>query len=69
MVHKKMPYILAGIPHFDVTDHNLLISILTNRRLDEIENPRLQQMRTSIMAYNFTAHWRKSAQRYAAGVS
>ena len=48
--------------HFDViTDHNPLISILNNLRLDEIDNPRLQHLRTKIMAFNFTAVWHKDA--------
>jgi len=34
---------LAGLQHFKVlTDHNPLIPILNNHRLDEIENPHLQ---------------------------
>ena len=36
---------LAGLQHFQViTDHNPLIPILNNHRLDEIENPRLQRL-------------------------
>ena len=46
---------LAGLQHFQVvTDHNPLIPILNNHRLDEIENPRLQRLRTRILGYNFT---------------
>ena len=53
---------LAGLPHFQIiTDHNPLLAILNHRRLDEIENPRLQRLRTKLMAYNFTAHWQKGA--------
>ena len=53
---------LAGLQHFDIiTDHNPLLSILNNRRLDEIENPRLQRLRTKLMAYHFTAHWQKGS--------
>ena len=38
---------LAGLQHFQVvTDHNPLIPILNSHRLDEIENPRLQCLRT-----------------------
>ena len=53
---KKCHLFLAGLGHFTiVTDHNPLIPILNSHRLDEIENPRLQCMRTRIMSYNFTA--------------
>ncbi len=56
----KCKLLLAGLPHFMVvTDHHPLISILNNHRLDEIKNPRLQRLRTRIMAYNFTAEWVK----------
>ena len=52
---------LAGLPHFDIIiDHNSLLSIL-NCRLGEIKNPRLQCLRTTLMAYHFTAHWQKEA--------
>ena len=44
---KKCYIFLAGINHFTVvTDHNPLIPILNSHRLDEIENPRLQRLRT-----------------------
>ena len=57
---KKCQKFLAGLSHFEiVVDHNPLLSILNNRRLDEIENPRLQRMRTKLMLYNFTARWQK----------
>ena len=49
---------LGGMQHFQVvTDHNPLIPILNSHRLDKIENPRLQRLRTWLMAYNFTAIW------------
>ena len=48
---------LAGLPHSDIiTDHKPLLSILNNRRFDEIENSRLQRLRTTLMAYHFIAH-------------
>ena len=57
---KKCHKFLAGLAHFEViTDHNPLLPILNNRRLDEIENPRLQRLRTKLMGYNFTAFWQK----------
>ena len=56
----KCRIFLAGLPHFSVvTDHYPLISILNNYRLDEIENPRLQRLKTKVMAFNFTAEWIK----------
>ena len=57
---------LAGLPHFRViTDHHPFIPILNSHRLDEIENPRLQRLKTQIMAYNFTAEWRKGIENDA----
>ena len=57
---------LAGLQHFQVvTDHNPLIPILNSHRLDEIENPRLQRLRTRIMGYNFTAEWLKGSNNSA----
>ena len=57
---------LAGLQHFQViTDHNPLIPILNNHRLDEIKNPRLQRLRTRIMGYNFTAEWLKDSNNSA----
>ena len=55
-----------GMQYFDViTDHNPLISILNNHRLDEIDNPRLQRLRAKIMAFNFTVIWHKGATNQA----
>ena len=59
----KCKLFLAGLPHFTVvTDHHPLIPILNNHRLDEIENPRLQRLKSRIMAYNFTAQWVKGVK-------
>ena len=56
----KCDVFLAGLPHFTVvTDHHPLIPILNNHRLDEIQNPRLQRLKTKIMGYTFTATWLK----------
>ena len=49
-------------------DHHPLIPILNNHRLDEIENPRLQCLKTRIMAYNFTAEWVKGTLNNALDV-
>ena len=56
----KCTLFLAGLQHFSViTDYNALIPI-NNHRLDEIENPCLQRLKTKLMAYNFTAEWIKA---------
>ena len=52
----KCRYFLSGLHHFEiVTDHSPLVPILNSHRLDEIENPRLQRLRTRIMGYSLTA--------------
>ena len=57
---------LAGLQQFQLfTDHNPLIPILNSHRLDEIENPQLQRLRTRIMGYNFTAQWLKGSNNHA----
>ena len=62
----KCRLFLTGLQHFTVlTDHNPLIPILNSHRLDEVENPRLQRLKTRLMAYNFTAEWRKGSQNDA----
>ena len=64
---KKCRIFLTGLPHFTVvTDHNPLVPILNSHRLDEIENPRLQRLRTHLLAFNFTAQWRKGKDNDAA---
>lgn len=63
----KCRVFLAGLPCFEVvTDHNPLVPVLNTHRLDEIENPRLQRLRTRLMAYNFTARWLKGSKHMAA---
>jgi len=62
----KCKIFLAGLPHFTVvTDHHPLVPILNSYRLDEIENPRLQRMKSKIMAYNFSATWVKGVLNHA----
>ena len=57
---------LAGLQHFYIiTDHNPLIPILNSRHLDEIENPRLQRLKSHLMAYQFTAQWVKGCKNDA----
>ena len=51
----KCKLFLSGLQHFKVlTDHHPLIPILNNHCLDEVENLRLQRLKTKVMAYNFT---------------
>ena len=58
VIELEMWYImlfLAGLQHFVVvTDHNPLLSILNTRRQNEIENPRLQRLKSRTMGYNLT---------------
>ena len=63
----KCRIFLAGLPtRFTViTDHRPLIPILNSYRLDEIENLRLQRLRTRIMPYQFVAEWRKGSKNDA----
>ena len=34
-----------------------MIPILNNRQLDEVENPRLQRLKSRLMAFNFKDQW------------
>ena len=62
----KCRMFLTGLQHFIIlTDHNPLIPILNNYRLNELENPRLQRLKTRLMAYNFTAQWLKGSKNDA----
>ena len=62
----KCKLFLTGLQHFTiVTEHNPLIPILNNHRLDELENPRLQRLKAWLMRYNFTATWVKGSKNNA----
>ena len=62
----KCRVFLAGLQHFYVTtDHNPLIPILNTRHLDEVENPRLQRLKSRLMGYHFTAQWTKGSSHSA----
>lgn len=51
---------LHGLQYFQIiTDHTPLVPILNSHHLNEIDNPRLQHLRTRLMAYSFTAIWCK----------
>ena len=53
----KCSLFLTSCPQFDVIiDHKPLIPILSNHGLVEIEDIRLQRLRTKLMPYNFTAY-------------
>jgi hypothetical protein len=61
----KCHIFLARLPHITVLDdHHPLVPILNNHRLDEIDNPRLQRLKTKTMGYNFTTKWLKGALNY-----
>ena len=63
---KKCKFLIHGLQHFAIlTDHSPLVPILNSHRLDEIENPRLQRLRTRIMGYNFTAQHIKGKENDA----
>jgi len=47
------------------TDHHPLIPILNTRRLDKIENPRLQCLKSCLMGYHFTTQWTKGSSHSA----
>ena len=61
--NSKMPQVFGRFAsHFDViTDHDSLLSILNSKRLDEIENPRLQRLKIKLVSHNFTAQRVKSS--------
>ena len=64
---QKCRIFLAGLPTFTViTDHSPLVPILNSHRLDEVENPRLQRLRTRLLTYNFIAKWIKGKDNDAA---
>lgn len=59
---KKCKRFLAGREHFDIiTDHKPLIPIVNTKGLYDIENPRLQRMRESLLPYSFVLGWKKGA--------
>ena len=66
---KKCHIFLAGVPIFaivNVTDHKPLIPILNTKRLDEIENARLQRLRRHLVEYSFSASWCQGKKHSAA---
>ena len=64
----KCKSFLMDLQNFQViTDHNPLIPILNSHCLDEIDNPRLQQLKTKLMAFNLAAMWCKGDNNRASG--
>ena len=62
----KCRVFLAGLQHFLITtDHNPLIPILNTHCLDEVENPRLQRLKSRLMGYHFTTQWTKGSSHCA----
>ena len=60
---KKCRRFLAGREHFDImTDHKPLLPIVNNKGLYDIENPRLQRMRESLLPYSFVLGWKKGSE-------
>ena len=63
----KYPLFLSELPDIDVlTDHRPLLPILNSKKLDEIENPRLQRLRQKLMMMTFTARWQRGTAHQAA---
>jgi len=55
---KKCRLYLAGLPHFELlVDHQPLRSILDKKTIDQIETPRIQRLKMSLMPYNFSTTW------------
>ena len=59
---KKCRPFLAGRCFEIITDHRPLVSILTQKSLPEIENPRLQRLRMKLLDYQFTTSSRPGRQ-------
>ena len=52
---KRASFFLDGLHHFViVTDSSPLVSILNDRRLDQIQNDRLLKLKTAMARFNFT---------------
>ena len=60
---KKCKRFLAGREHFDIiTDHKPLLQIVNTKGICDIENPRLQRMRETLLPYSFTLGWKKGSE-------
>ena len=58
---KKAKLFLLGSSFEVVVDHKPLIPIINSKFLDEIESPRIRNMKEKLAMYRMTAVWRKGA--------
>ncbi len=65
---KKLPLYLKGKEFTVIVDHKPLISILNKKSLDEIETPRLINLKAKLMDYKMTAVWRPGVKHTVADV-
>ena len=64
---KKCEAFIYGLPHFEITtDHKPLIPILNEKCLNQIENKRLQRLRSKLDHLNYTATYIKGSLNYEA---
>ena len=63
---QKCKLYLLGLPSFEIiTDHQPLVSILNSKTLDEIENPRQQNMKEQIkQQFSFVVRWETGKKVY-----
>ena len=63
---QKCKLYLLGLPSFEITtDHQPLVSILNSKTLDEIENPRQQNMKEKIQQqFNFVVKWKAGKKMF-----
>ena len=60
---KKCRSFLAGRSYFDViTDRKPLLSIVNEKSLSEVENPRLQRLKDNLIPYSFKLGWKKEKE-------
>ena len=57
---------MLGLPSLEIiTDHQPLVSILNSKTLDEIENPRQQNMKEKIQKqFNFVVKWKAGKRMF-----
>ena len=63
---QKCKLYLLGLSSFEIiTDHQPLVSIINSKTLDEIENPRQQNMKEKIQQqFNFIVKWKAGKQMF-----
>ena len=63
---EKCKLYLLGLESFEIiTDHQALVSILNTKTLDEIENPRQQNMKEKLQQrFNFTVKWKQGKKMF-----